>query len=166
MRETREVEPLEHLDHPPLAVLPRPAAETKADVPGDRQMRKQRVALEDVADPPLLRRQIHAGLRVEQHAVVDDHAPGVGLDQAREALERQRLAGTRGSEQHGDTVARRPRDVQGETRQPLRDLDRETMLHAALAPRRPARISTTHESAVSASTSATASPISPVCTAV
>ncbi len=116
MREPAEVEPLEHLGHPPLAIVPRPVAQPEADVARDRQMGKQRVALEHVADTPLLRRQIHTRRRVEQHAVIHDDVSGVGLDQAREALQRERLARARGPEQHGDAVARRPRDVEREAR--------------------------------------------------
>ena len=114
----------------------------------------------------MLRREIHARRGVEEHAVVHDDAPGVGADQAGEALQRERLAGARGPEEHGDAVARGPRDVERELGQPLRDLDREAVAHVALAPRRPATIKTTQERIVSATTRSTASPISPVCTAV
>src|SRR5262249_59647248 len=138
----------------------------EAGVAGEGERGKGGVPGEDGAAPPRLRREVHAGRRVEQHAVVDDDAPGVGLDQAREALERERLAGARGPEQHSDAVARRPRHVEGESRQPLGDLDREPMAHAARAPRRPARTKTTHDSTESASTSTAASTNPPVCTAL
>jgi hypothetical protein len=161
-----EAEAFDNLGHTSCALGPRPVAQAEADVLGNRQVGKQRVALEDVADMPLLGWKVHARSGVEEDAVIHDDASGIGPDQAREALQGERLAGARGAEEDRDPVARGPRDVQRETGQALRDLDGESVAHAALAPRRPARTSTRHESTVSASTSTTASPISPVCTAV
>jgi hypothetical protein len=109
--EPAEIEPRDDVGDPRVADGARPVAQPEADVLGNCQVREQRVALEDIADATLLRRQIHTGRSIEQHTVVHDDASGVGMNQARQALERERLAGARRPEQHGDAVARGPRDV-------------------------------------------------------
>ena len=128
-------------------------------------MGEQRVALEDVAHPPLLRRHVDAGRGVEQHPAVDDDPAAIRPRQPGEALQGQRLARSRGAEQHGDAVAGVPRDVQREARQPPRQGHREPRAHDGLAPRRLATSSTAHESIVRTITRTVASPPSPVCTA-
>src|SRR5205823_9136880 len=163
--ETSEAEALDDLGAPAQALRARPATKAEGHVGGDGEVREERIALEDVPDAPGLRRQVHARGAVEEDAVIHDDAAGVGPEQPREALEGQRLASAGRPEEHGDTVARGPRDVEREARELLPERDAEAA-HAARAPRRPARTSTAHESAVSASTRTSASPISPVCTAV
>ena len=58
------------------------------DVLCDGHVRKERVALEEVAHAALLRAEVHAGRRVKEHTVVEDDAALVGRDDARDALER------------------------------------------------------------------------------
>ena len=129
-------------------------------------MREQRVALEHVAEAPVLRRDVDPALAVEEHAAVHRDAPGVRLDQPRQALERQRLARARRPEQRDDGIAGLPGHVEREPGQALPDPDLDARAHAALAPSRPATNSTAHDSAVSSPTSTSASWLSPVCTAV
>src|SRR5262245_59210176 len=129
-------------------------------------MGKQRVALKDVAEAALLRGQVDPCARVEEHAVTHHDATGIGREEAREALERQRLAGSRRPKERGDTVARRPCHVERETRHVLDEPDVELLAHSVRAPRRAEATTTTHEISVSTATSASASPASPVWTAV
>ena len=147
----------------------RQVAQSEGHVVGDGEVREQRVALEDVADATLLRRQVDAARGVEEHAIAEHDASAVGPDEAGQALQRQRLAGAGGTEQHGHAVARAPRHVEREAGQPRGERDVEAdrrRRHAARAPRRPAATSTTHDSSVRTATSTTASLVSPVCTAV
>jgi hypothetical protein len=169
-----EAESLEHLGRLLGAARGGLVAQPETDVLGDGEMWEQRVALEDVADAPRLRWQVHHGparlaggwpARLEEQATVDDDAALVGTQQAGETLQRERLAGARGAEEHGHAVAGRPRDVEREAGQPLDDADVERA-HVARAPSRPAATSTTHESAVRMATRTSTVDCSPVCTAV
>ena len=141
-------------------------AQAEADILGHREVRKERVALEDVADTSRLRRHVDAGCAVEEHAPVHDDATRVRCDESRQALQRQRLAGAGRAEQHGHAPAGRPRDVQIEAGHLQRERDLEPIAHVALAPSRLAATITTHDSALSTTTSSSAAASSPVCTAV
>jgi hypothetical protein len=115
---------------------------------------------------PPLGRHVDAGHRVEEHLAVDHDPARVRAHEAGQALEREGLTRAGRAEEGGDAVARAPLDVEGEAGQRLADRDLEPARHAARAPRRLAAISTRQESAVSTATSARASALSPVCTAV
>ena len=70
-----------------------PALQAEADVARDRQMREQRVVLEDDADVALMRRRArHVDAR-------DRHLALVGRRQARDQPQQGRLAASRGAEQ-------------------------------------------------------------------
>src|ERR671922_245088 len=68
------------------ATRPRQLAQPEADVLRDGEMRKQRVALEDVADAPRLRGHVDGRCAVEEDAPVHDDAARVRCDQSRQAL--------------------------------------------------------------------------------
>ena len=70
-------------------------------------MREERVILEYIADAAAARRHIDAELAIEPRRAVDDDAAIVGRHETREHLQRQRLAGARGS------VQRKPIGVGG-----------------------------------------------------
>src|SRR5262249_58182694 len=90
----------------PLASFdPRAVSEPEADVVGDGQMREQGVPLEDVADPPRLRREVDPCLRVEEHAAVHDDPAFVGAQESAQTLERERLARARPSDTRDDILA-------------------------------------------------------------
>ena len=84
--EAAEAEPLDDFRHLPLPRGTRLVAQTEPDVLRDVEMRKQRVALEDVADAAPLRRQIGAGGGVEEDTVVEHDAAGVGAHEAGQTL--------------------------------------------------------------------------------
>jgi len=86
-------------------------------------VREERVALKDVADPPLLGREVDRGGRVEEHTIVHHDAPRVRADQPREALEGQRLAGARRPEEPHDGLLGTPAHVEREPGIPFDDLD-------------------------------------------
>src|SRR5260370_349739 len=149
--EPAEAEALEHLGAPAPSLAVRPAAQAEGDVRGDGEVREEGVALEDVADPPPLRRQVHARRPVEEDAVVHDDAAGVGADEPRQALERQRLAGARRTEEPHDGFLRAPAHVERESRIPLDDLDRDHGQYRSRASRlRPKSSTTTTPTAISA----------------
>src|SRR5580704_1465899 len=64
-------------------------------------MRKQRVVLKHVTNRALLRTQMHSGFRIEQDAVVEHDASRAGRDETGDAIERERLARTARTVQHG-----------------------------------------------------------------
>src|SRR6266567_3354014 len=156
----------DHLGGPGPRVCPWPVPEAEADIVRDGQMREEGVALEDVSDMAALGRQIDAGLGIEEHAAVYHDAARIRLEESRHALERQRLARARWTEERGDSFTRRPLDVQRETGQPLDEPDFDAVTHWARAPSRPAVTTTAQDRIVSRPTSTTASWVSPVCTAV
>ena len=164
--ELGEAEPLEDLPRFLGAPRARQVAQAEGHVVGDGEVREQRVALEDVADPPRLRRHVDARGGIEENAPVHDDAAGVGAQESRQAVEREGLARPRRAEEHRHAIARRPRHVEREARQPRDDADVEAVAHAARAPSHPAATSTTHDSAVRIATSASVACCSPVCTAV
>ncbi len=166
LREGLEAEARQHLVFPTAPLAPAAVAEAEAHVAAHGEVREERVALEDVADPSALGPHVDPLPRIEEHLAVHHDAARVGTHEPGQALERERLARARGPEQGGDAGARAPLDVEGEPGQGLVHRNLEPARHAVRAPRRLAAISTTHESAVSTATRATASPLSPVCTAV
>ena len=131
-------------------------------------MREEREALEDIADAAALRREIHAGHGVEEHLPIRGDASLVRPHQPGQALERQALAGAGRAEEHGDTVARAPLDVEREPGNASgSDVEpRGSCRPAGRAGRAGPHQSTAQESKVRSPTSASASPVSPVSTAV
>ena len=168
---TPALEPLEahardHLRRAAPRLGARAIAQPETDVVGHGEMREEGVALEDVAHPPSLRREVGSRLGIEEHAAVDDDPARVGPQEARQTLESERLARAGGAEERGHSLAARPLDVEREPGQAPVQADLEAMAHCARAPRRPAATSTAHERTVSSATSRSASWVSPVCTAV
>ncbi len=142
------------------------AAKAKGDVGAHREVGKQRIPLEHVTQTTFLRRHVNPRRTVEQHPPVHDNPPGFRMDEPRQALERQRLAGAGRAEQDAHPVPGRPRHVEGEAVQCQSDLYFDAFAHVVLVPSRPARKITTHETTVSAATNTKASALSPLCTAV
>jgi hypothetical protein len=168
--EAAEAEALNDVGHPTGPLHARTVAQPESDVVGHREVREQRVALEHVADTALLRRHVDPGVSIEQDTPSEGDPTGVRPDQSGQALQRQRLAGSRGTEQHGHAVAGAPGHVEREAGQPLRQpylqAGHRGAAHAARAPNRPAASRTMQDTSVSTMTRTSASPDSPVCTAV
>lgn len=62
------------------------AADAAEDILLNAHVREQRVLLEKIPDPALLRRQIDLLLAVKQHAAAEHDAPAVGHHDACDAL--------------------------------------------------------------------------------
>ena len=62
-------------------------------------MGEERVLLEEVADPPVLRSDVDPPLGVEQDGVVERHETAHGAKQAGDDAQHRRLAGARGPDQ-------------------------------------------------------------------
>jgi hypothetical protein len=152
----------------PPALGARAALKTIPDVVRHGEMGKERIPLKDIAEPPPLGGHVDPGGAIEEDGAVDDDAPGVGTDETGQALQGEGLARARWAEQRDHAVAGVPVGFQHEARQSLDDANLEPAVgaHRALAPRRPAATRTAHDRAVSRPTSASTSPVSPVCTAV
>src|SRR5207244_8857228 len=111
--------------------------QTVGDVVPHVEMRKERVALEHVAEPSALRRDVYPERAVEEYRAVDDDAARVGPNEPSQALERESLSRARGAEERDDLVACFPGDVECEARQRLPDLEGER--HGRRRPTRTAR---------------------------
>ena len=166
MLEAAQAHALDHFGHPAMHVRARPPAQPEADIGRHGEMRKKRVALEHIAQAASLRRHVDSRRPIEEHAVAHHDAARVGLEQTGQALEGEGLARSRWSEEHRDTVTRRPFNVQSEAGHSLDEADVEAMAHHGRAPRRADAITTAHDRSVSTATRAMACPASPVCTAV
>src|SRR3989441_10521536 len=81
------------------------------DVPGDRQMGKEGIVLEQVADPARLRRRHDAHVRVQPRLARKPDAPALGPLQSGEAAQDRRLARSRRSKEDSDmrTADRKPK---------------------------------------------------------
>jgi len=94
-----EVHPLEHRGGAFAPFLPRQVAQHQFEVFADGHGGEERVLLEEVADFPLLRRQVDPLFGIEQHAAVEDDPPGVGRFDPGDAFERHALAASGSAEQ-------------------------------------------------------------------
>src|SRR5207244_1990036 len=108
-------------------------AKTVGDIVADREMREERVALEDIPEAALLRGDVHPSLTVEEDSAVDDDASAIRPHEPGQALQGQRLARSRGAEERDDFVAGGPADVEGEARQRLAHLEGERHLRTSAA---------------------------------
>ena len=70
-------------------------------------MREQPPFLEDVSQPPLMRRQLTVGLRIQQHPVIQRHPTACRSQQAGDRVDDGGLAGAGTTEQHGDALGKR-----------------------------------------------------------
>ncbi len=119
--EAGQAETLEHLPRSLATLLPGTPLEAEGDILLDGQVGEKRVALKDVPEASVLRPEIHPGGAVEEDPVVERDAPLVRAHEARQALERQRLAGAVGTEEGHDLVAGLPADIEGEPVKALLD---------------------------------------------
>ena len=67
-----------------------------------RHLGEEGVALKQQADPPLLGRQINAGLAVKQNPLAQNDAPAIRADQACQTPQGQTFAAARGAQQAQD----------------------------------------------------------------
>ena len=87
----------------------RAVAGAKTHVALNVEVGEQRVLLEEVADPPLLRRDVPPAVGVEEHGVVDGHKSRLWTQQAGDDAESRRLTCT-GRADQGERLA--PGDAQ------------------------------------------------------
>ena len=110
------------------------------DVPGDREMREERVLLKEEAEAAVLRRQVNTSGGVEPRDVAEGDKPVVGPVEPRDAAQKRRFARARRSEDHGnETAGRRKlhREVEsGAASEGLPEADSQSIGHAAHALRR------------------------------
>ena len=78
---------------------PAPRADAAENVLLNGHVGKERVLLEEIADPALLRREVDLLFAVEEHAAVQHDPAAVGRHDAGDALERHALAAAGGPEQ-------------------------------------------------------------------
>ena len=113
--DVQRLQPLVHLGLARTRARIAPAAlQAEADVLAHRQMREQRVVLEHITHVALLRRQVDALRRIKQGAPRHAHMAGIGLQQAGNGLERERLARTRVAQQHHAAMFGAPLQLQME----------------------------------------------------
>ncbi|MDT4813295.1 hypothetical protein FQZ97_462730 [compost metagenome] len=79
-----------------------PRGEPEGHVLAHREVREQRVVLEQVADAARRRRHVDALRGVVQRAAVEPHMARRGMQQAGDGLQGERLAGPRGAIQRGE----------------------------------------------------------------
>jgi len=95
--ELRDFEKLEEL-HDPAPVIPgqapRPVLfQAEAHIFQHCEVREKRIILEEIADVPVPRWDIHPIPRIKQHAAVERDFPGIGRHEAGDGLEGERLSG-------------------------------------------------------------------------
>ena len=107
-----------------------------------RQVRKQPRLLEDIADAALVRRQVDATLRVDEHRIADADPGEIRADESGDDVDQRGLAAARGAEYCGDAARALEPDVEADASQFVADGDREA--HAVIrCPARRARNSET-----------------------
>ena len=161
-----EAESFNRFGRASITVGPRVIPEPKGNVRPHAEVREQGIPLEDVTDASKLRRHMNSPRRIEENPSVHRDAARFGAHEPCETLEGQRLPGSGRSKEHADAVSRRPSDVESEGAPDGANRHVQPIAHVVAAPSRPARKMTAHEIAVSAATRASASALSPVCTAV
>ena len=97
-------------------------AHAEADVPAHVEVRKEAGVLGDVADAAPLGREAHAARRVEQTIAVEQDA-AVGGAQARDGLQKRRLAGARRAEHRDGIGVELRRDLERERREGEREVE-------------------------------------------
>ena len=90
--EAAQLETFDHLGHAASALGARTAAQPETEILADGQVRKQRIALEHVAETARARGHVDPSLAIEEHAAVEDDAATIGPQQPGQALEGKRLA--------------------------------------------------------------------------
>ena len=108
--------------------FPMQAAE---DILPHRHVRKQGIVLEEIADLPLLRREIDMPFGVIEHRTVQLNMAAVRLFDSRDALERKTLAAAGRPQKTGDTVFRLKAHIQA--KRPERPVDVDDQTHAFTA---------------------------------
>ena len=78
---------------------PAPCADAAENVLLNGHVGKERVLLEEIADPTLLRREVDLFLAVKEHAVIENDVPAVGRHDAGDAFERHAFAAAGRAEQ-------------------------------------------------------------------
>src|ERR1700675_473382 len=104
-------------------LLVRQIVQAKRDVLRDRAMRKQRVMLKQHADAPFARGNSHALGRIEKYAFVQRDPPARGPFESRDAAQQHGLARARSAQNAQRGCGRAERNVQGEIRELLFDLN-------------------------------------------
>ena len=95
-------EPLGQLPHPGGPLRSRQPVEPVAEVGRHRQVREERVLLEEQSHPAGLRRHVDAARPVEPGLLAEADEAGVGAIQPGQRAQHRGLAGARGAEEHGD----------------------------------------------------------------
>ena len=108
-------------------------ADAAEDVLLDGHVGKERVLLEEIADPALLRREVDLFFAVKEHAAVQHDAPAVGCDDAGDALERHALAAAGRAEQRQRFILRLEFRLQMERAETLFNVNVQTHAFALLA---------------------------------
>ena len=85
---------------------PAPRADAAENVLLNGHVGKERVLLEEIADPALLRREVDLLFAVKEHAVIENDAPAVGRHDAGDAFERHAFAAAGRAEQRSRFVLR------------------------------------------------------------
>ena len=162
--ETGESEAVDQASRTRAALLPLEAVPAIEHVLEDRHVREERQALEDIADGAPLRGQADPTGRVEEQAARRDHAAVLGLREARDQPQGERLAGAGGSEKDRQLRADLPGDIEFEAgqRRPQRHGE---AAHGALRVSRVAAYSASAEMPVKSRTRTCARPHSPFATA-
>ena len=85
-----------------MAFETRHGARGEGQVLPDGHVGEESLVLEDIAAGALLRREMNARAGVEEDAVVEQDAAGIGFDETGDGIEREGFARTTGSEENGD----------------------------------------------------------------
>ena len=96
-----EFEAIQLLGDAPVPFEARQAVRGEGQIFAQSHVREQRVVLENIAAGALLRRQIDARSGIEEDAVVEQNAAGIGRDETGDGIERERLARAAGSIERG-----------------------------------------------------------------
>jgi hypothetical protein len=105
--EVREAEPLRERPDPRVPLRARERPEPVADVGRHREVREERVVLEEQAHPPALRRHEGPVGAVEPGLAVEADEAAVRAIEAGDGAEHRGLAGAGGPEEHGHGARRR-----------------------------------------------------------
>src|SRR5215472_5927471 len=88
-------------------------------------MREKQIVLEDVAEPPPLRRHVDAALAVEKRKAVHDDRSALRTRDTRQRVHEAGLARARAAEEPDDRRLGAERDVEAKRAKPFLDVDRD-----------------------------------------
>src|SRR5262249_7591332 len=94
-------EPLQHIAHQRF-FLPAIAVDAKTNIFRGAHVRKESQILKDVANASLLRGKVNLARGIEQSLAANPDHSGIGTEQSSHAFQDGGLAGSRGSEDHGN----------------------------------------------------------------